>query len=63
MYRRTSPLPNFAMISIDSFTDRISHLRLEVVGVILWPIVHEVLAAMALVEISGESNSITQYLH
>ena len=36
---RTSPFPNFAMISIDSasFSNRRSHLRLEVVGAILWP--------------------------
>ena len=49
---RTSPLPNFAMISSDSasFSNRRSHIRLEVVSEPSFGlIVLEVFATMALV--------------
>ena len=63
---RNSLLPNFAMTSIDfaSFSqivDLISVLRLSEPS--FGQILHEVFAAMALVEISGESNFFTRYLH
>ena len=63
---RTSPLPNFAMtfrLSIlppSQIVDLISVLRLSEPS--FGQNVNEVFAAMALVEISGESNSFTQYL-